>query len=143
MRLLGIDFGERRVGLALSDPTGTFAMPFETLERRSDATLIEEVLERIRDHAVSGLVLGVPHRAHGQPDSRIVRFGEKLAARSGLPLSLVDETLTTVEAERRLREAGLDPRKHKQRLDSLAAQILLQEELDRRAAQSPEEGRPA
>ena len=113
MRTLGIDFGETRIGLAISDPAGRVAVPLTTLER---------------------LVLGEPVGLDGQRGpaaERVERFGRKLAAVTGLPLALIDEALTTVAAAERLREAGIDPRRQPERLDALAAQILLQDALDR------------
>ncbi len=134
MRSLGIDFGEKRIGLAISDPAGRFALPLATLERRNDRSALRQIAEIAREQGVGKLVLGEPVGLDGQRGAnaeRVRRFGERLAEFTGLPLELVIEALTTVEAHERLREAGGDPRKEPARIDALAAQILLQEVLDR------------
>ncbi len=134
MRSLGIDFGEKRIGLAISDPGGRFALPLTTLERRNDRSALRQIAEIAREQEVGKLVLGEPVGLDGQRGAnadRVRRFGERLAELTGLPLELVNEALTTVEAQERLREAGIDPRKEPARIDALAAQILLQEALDR------------
>jgi putative pre-16S rRNA nuclease len=135
MRALGIDFGERRIGLAISDPEGRFALPLETLERANDRQAARRIAAIARREAVGCLVLGEPRNldgSRGEAAARVARFGRRLSEATGLPLELVDETLTTVEATGRLRAAGADPARHPQRVDAVAAQILLQEALDRR-----------
>jgi len=132
MRTLGIDFGERRIGLAISDAEGTFALPLLTLERRSDQAAIARIGEIIREEEVESLVVGEPVNidgSRGPAAERAKSFAAKLAAATGLPLRLVGETLTTVAAAARLREAGVDARRARERIDSVAAQILLEEAL--------------
>jgi putative Holliday junction resolvase len=134
MRTLGIDFGEKRIGLAISDPAGRVAVPLVTLERRNDRSAVRQIAEIARSEGIGRLVLGEPVGLDGQRGpaaERVERFGRKLAERTGLPLTRVDEALTTVAAAERLREAGIDPRRQPERLDALAAQILLQDALDR------------
>src|SRR5262245_3238095 len=133
MRCLGIDFGERRIGLAISDPEGRLAVPLATLVRRNDRSAVREIAEIARREGVGRLVLGEPVGLDGQRGEsaeRVRRFGDKLAEVSGLPVRLVNESLTTVEALERLRAAGIDPRRDPSRIDAVAAQILLQEALD-------------
>lgn len=133
MRCLGIDFGERRIGLAISDPEGRLAVPLTTLERRNDRSAVREIAEIARREGVARLVLGEPVGLDGQRGEaaeRVRRFGDRLAEVSGLPVRLVNESLTTVEAQERLRAAGIDPRREPARIDAVAAQILLQEALD-------------
>lgn len=135
VRYLGIDFGERRIGLAISDSAGRVATPLVTLERRSDEQAIEAIRVIAAEEAVEALVIGEPRRLDGTAGDAAARagaFAGKLAAATGLPCELVNEALTSVEAAARLREAGLDPRRHRERLDAVAAQILLQERLDER-----------
>lgn len=132
MRTLGIDFGERRIGLAISDAEGTFALPLLTLERRSDQAAIARIGEIIREEEVESLVVGEPVNvdgSRGPAAERAKSFAGKLAAATGLPLRLVGETLTTVAAAARLREAGVDARRARERIDAVAAQILLEEAL--------------
>lgn len=145
-RALGIDFGERRIGLALSDPEGRYALPFKTLERETDRRAIHRLAAIARQESVEQLVLGEPLGLDGQvgPNARRARrFGERLAEVTGLPVRFVDESLTTVEATARL-DHGRQPRRRQvrrgqgvgghaatdPRRDAVAAQIILQEALD-------------
>ncbi|MBW8876868.1 MAG: Holliday junction resolvase RuvX [Acidobacteria bacterium] len=133
MRSLGIDFGEKRIGLAISDPAGRVAVPLATLERRNDRSAVRQIAEIARREGIERLVLGEPvglDGRRGPAAERVERFGRKLTELTGLPLERVDEALTTVEAAARLRAAGVDPRRQPERLDALAAQILLQDALD-------------
>lgn len=142
LRALGIDFGERRIGLAISDPEGRLAVPLATLERRSDRSAVAQIAEIAAREGVERLVVGEPvglDGRRGPAAERARAFAERLAERTGLPLTLIDEALTSVEATARLREAGGDPRGRRGRrqaaakgkIDAVAAQILLQEALDR------------
>ena len=133
-RSLGIDFGEKRIGLAVSE--GGLAVPLTTVRRKDDRSALEEIAGIARREGVERLVVGEPRGLDGTRGTAAVRarrFGERLAARTGLPLEMVDEALTSVEAAERLRAAGIDPRRHPEKLDAVAAQILLQEALDRAA----------
>jgi putative pre-16S rRNA nuclease len=133
MRSLGIDFGEKRIGLAISDPAGRIAVPLTTLARRNDRSAARAIAEIARREEVGRLVLGEPvglDGRRGEAAERVRRFGDRLAAASGLPVRLVGEALTTVAAQERLREAGVDFRKDPALIDAVAAQILLQEALD-------------
>jgi putative holliday junction resolvase len=134
MRALGIDFGEKRIGLAISDPAGRLAVPLLTLERRNDRSALRQIAEIARQEGIERLFLGDPVDLYGRQSpvaERIRRFGARLAEITGLPLELVDETLTSVEAAQRLRQAGVDTRREPARIDAVAAQILLQDALDR------------
>lgn len=135
MRALGIDFGERRIGLALSDADGRWALPWQVVERSTDRRAIYRIADLARQEGISVLVIGEPRGLDGTAGPRVERvrrFGERLARVTGLPLRWVDETLTTVEARDRLRAAG---RGERQQRDAVAAQILLQEALDRGMAE--------
>lgn len=137
MRALGIDFGERRIGLAISDPAGRVAVPLCTLERKNDRGAARQIARIAATEGVENLILGEPLGAAGEPGdaaARIHRFAERLKRTTGLPLERVDETLTSAAAEERLRAAGVNLRKHPERIDAVAAQIILQEALDRRAS---------
>ncbi len=136
MRSLGIDFGERRIGVAISDDHARLALPLTTIERRSDRQAIGALREIIRQEQIERLVIGEPCDEEGVPTTlaaRIRQFGERLAKVVELPIRWTDESLTSVEAERQLREMGIDPRRHKGRIDMLAARILLQDVLDAEA----------
>lgn len=136
MRSLGIDFGEKRIGVAISDPDGRLAVPLTTLERRNDRSALRQIAEIARREGVGRLVLGEPVDLHGRRGAtaeRSRRFGARLAEMTGLPVEWVDEALTSVEAAGRLRQAGFDVRRDPGRIDAVAAQILLQDALDRDA----------
>jgi putative Holliday junction resolvase len=136
-RVLGIDFGEKRIGLAISDPEGRLAVPLTTLVRHDDRSAMAAIAEIARREGVGRLVLGEPvslDGTRGPAAARARRFGDRLAARTALPLTFVNEALTSVEAAARLRAAGIDPRRAPERIDAAAAQILLQEDLDRGGA---------
>lgn len=135
MRALGIDFGERRIGIAISDPEGSYALPRETLARSDDRSALAAIAAIAEREGIAWIVVGEPLRADGSagpPALRARRFAARLHAASGLPVETIDETLTSREADSRLREAGLPPAQRRERRDALAAQLLLQEALDRR-----------
>ena len=135
MRSLGIDYGTKRIGLALSDPEGRMAVPLDTLQRKDDRSALRAIAALARREGVGRFVVGEPvglDGTRGEAAERARRFGERLAEMTGLPVEMVNESLTSVEAAERLRAAGVDPRRNPERLDAVAAQILLQEALDRR-----------
>lgn len=134
-RLLAIDYGSKRVGLAISDAEGRVATPLETVARKDDRGVARQIARIVEREGVAGLVLGEPRRldgTRGDAAERVARFARRLEATTGLPVEMVDEALTSVEATRRLRAAGIDPGADPGRVDAVAAQILLQEVLDRR-----------
>jgi putative Holliday junction resolvase len=134
LRTLGIDFGERRIGLAVSDPEGRLAVPLTAIERQTDRRAAYRIADLVRSEEVEALVLGEPKDLQGRSGAaveRVHRFGQRLARITGLPVHWVDEALTTVEATERLQQAGMDRRDAPERRDSVAAQIILQEALDR------------
>lgn len=132
MRVLAIDFGEARIGLAISDPDGRLAVPLTTLLRKSDAGVLDQLADLVAAEGIQHLVLGEPRNIDGtlgEAATRVRSFKRKLEARIPLPCDLVDESLTTVEAHERLRDAGVDPRRDPARIDAIAAQILLEQYL--------------
>ena len=134
VRFLGIDIGEKRVGVAEGDSRVGIAVPHSTLRRVNDRELIADLKALASELGTDVLVVGEPRRLDGSigPAAERARaFARKLGRACELPVQTVNESLTSVEAERRLREAGVDPRKHPERVDATAAQILLQEALDR------------
>lgn len=137
-RVLGIDYGERRIGLALSDPTATIAQPLPTLTRRAGKRPpVSKILDIIDASDVVEIVVGLPLTLAGEDSdwTRTVRaFAETLHTRAALPVQLLDERMTSVQAERSVRSLGLrkSERERKERIDSAAAMILLQMYLDRR-----------
>lgn len=137
MRVLGIDYGERRIGLALSDPTRTLASPLPVLKRRrGKRPPMAALVEIIKENGVGILVFGLPLTLSGEDSdwTRTVReVAHTLADRTGLPVQFVDERLTSVRAERTVRSLGLpkSKREEKGRVDAAAAVLILQSWLDR------------
>lgn len=142
MRILGIDFGERRIGLALSDPTGTLASPLPTLKRRAGKRPpLTTLIDLVESHGVEAMVLGLPLTLRGEDSewTRVVRgVGAALSDRTGLPVHFVDERFTSVRAERAVRSLGLpkNKREQKERIDAAAAVLILQSWLDRRSGEA-------
>ena len=135
-RLLAVDWGEVRIGLALTDETQLIASPLETLTRRPGRRFpLRRFLELVEAHAPVGLVVGLPLDEAGEEGeaARAARaLGEALAARTGLPLVFVDERFTTARALGAIREMAGSPRGRKDDVDALAAAILLQHFLEQR-----------
>jgi putative Holliday junction resolvase len=136
VRALGIDFGEKRIGIAVSDPTGVLATPLETLRRRAGKRPPLARMEEIaRANEVEHLVVGLPLSLDGTEGSwcaEVRSMGESLARRLGVEVSFVDERFTSVRAERAVRAVGLPrrERERKERVDAAAAQLILQAWLD-------------
>jgi putative Holliday junction resolvase len=143
MRMLGLDFGARRIGLALSDPTGTLARPWRTLERGGEdgeaVRAVAEIVARLacEEEGLEAIVIGLPRRldgtAHAMTD-RVRAFAAALAAGVTMRVVLQDERLSSREAERRLSLNERDWRKRKLVLDAASAAVVLQDYLDERAA---------
>ena len=142
-RILGLDYGTRRVGAALSDPGRTIAFPAEVYELRGPKRDARHYCEIVEESEVERIVIGLPlHTSgrEGQLAARTRTFGDWLATVTGRPIVYFDERYTTVEAEQRLIDAGLKRQKRKALRDQLAAQIMLQSYLD---AGCPETEAPA
>jgi putative Holliday junction resolvase len=132
-RVLGLDFGTRRVGAAISDPRREIATPLEVHQRRDPAGDSRHYQELIREHEVDQIVIGLPLHTSGQVGTAVAlarRFGARLAVSTGRPVVFFDERYTTSEAEDVLIAAGLKRSRRKGLRDMLAAQILLQNYLD-------------
>ena len=132
-RLLAVDFGERRVGLAVSDPTGTIASPAGyILRRRGKRPPIAEIVRRADELGARGFVVGLPLDESGEDTPRaaeVRRIAAELEKRTGLPVELLDERFTTAAALRAVREMGGSVRGRKGDVDALAATVLLQHAL--------------
>jgi putative Holliday junction resolvase len=133
LRLLAVDYGDRRVGLAVSDPTGTIASPAGHIVRRAGKRPpIAEIVRRAEELGVEGFVLGLPLDQQGEDTPRateVRRIAAELEKRTGLPTRLVDERFTTAAALRTVRDMGGSTRGRKGDVDALAATILLQHAL--------------
>ena len=138
MRVLGIDYGLKRIGLALSDPTETIATPLDTLVRRRGKRAPLSKIESIAtEKGAKHLVIGLPLNPEGNEtewSEEVRAFGVKLSKRTNLQVSFVDERMTSVRAERTVRSIGLPKKKreNKARIDAAAAQLILQNWLDLR-----------
>ncbi|CCO25323.1 Holliday junction resolvase RuvX [Maridesulfovibrio hydrothermalis] len=134
MKALGIDFGTKRVGLAMTDPGGILAFPFKVIQRTTRNAMFTELLEIIEKEKVDEIIIGLPLSLDGEDTltTRQVRnFAASMERRVDLPIHLVDERLSSVAAEEELKEAGLWDRKRKKNLDSQAAKIILETWLNR------------
>lgn len=137
-RILAVDYGERRIGLAMSDPTATIAQPLPTLLRRAGKRPpVSKILDIITANEIEAVVVGLPLALSGEDTdwTRDVRaFAQTLQTRAGVTVDMFDERMTSVQAERSVRELGLkkSQREQKERIDSAAAIILLQLYLDQR-----------
>ncbi len=131
-RVLGIDIGTVRVGLAVSDPTGSIAQPLDVIAR---ADAVDDIVRLTRELQVEEIVVGIPLRMDGAagPEAREAEtFADEIAHRTGLRVSRFDERLSTVEAGRAMRSAGSSSRHQRGRVDKVAAAVVLQAFLDSR-----------
>jgi len=149
VRFLGIDYGRRRIGLALSDATGLLARPWKTVPRAGNpsqvaAALAREIAAMPEDEGgVGAIVLGLPRRLNGEDSelSALVReLAGHLARVTSLPVHCQDERLSSLEADARLAIDEKDWRKRKERLDAAAAAVILQDYLDGRERPTPIDG---
>lgn len=132
-RTLGVDFGDRRIGLALSDPLGVSALPLMTLRRTGWKKDLAEIQDLIRRHDVRRLVVGLPldmDGARGRRARLTEGFMDRLRGATGLPVIPWDERLTTVQAERVLIAGDVRRERRREVIDQVAAVILLQAWLD-------------
>ncbi|AMV40117.1 Holliday junction resolvase RuvX [Planctomyces sp. SH-PL62] len=132
-RVLGIDFGVKRVGAAISDPGGSIATPLEVYERRDPAQDARHYKQLVAEDEIERIVIGLPIHTSGRESESAVKaraWGAWLAETTGLPVFYYDERYTTVLAEDVLIEVGFSRQKRKGMRDMLAARILLQNYLD-------------
>jgi putative Holliday junction resolvase len=134
-RLLGIDYGERRVGLAISDPTGTIASPAGAIIRRAGKRPpVAELVRRAEALEARGFVVGLPLDGNGDETPRSTearRVGDELAKRTGLPVEFIDERYSTASALRAIHEMGGSTVGRKADVDALAAVVILQQAMRR------------
>lgn len=139
-RHMGLDVGDWRIGVALSDETATLASALTTLTRRGARRDLAAVAELAGGHEVTAVVVGLPLNmdgTRGPQAEKVLAFVEGLRRRLRVPVVTRDERLTTVEAEERLREAGVGWKERKRVVDQAAAVVILQEYLDERPAAAP------
>ena len=139
MRILGVDYGERRVGVAISDPLGSIALGGETIEVTSLKDAVAKVCATCQEKEVATVVVGLPLNMDGTRGpmvERVERFVVELTEASGLPVVTYDERLSSAMVERTLLDADMSRSKRKGVRDKLAAQVILQGYLDRQAYDS-------
>jgi putative Holliday junction resolvase len=145
VRLLGLDIGERRIGVSLSDPSGTIATPLVVLDAKGLERDLRPFACLVEDHEVGLLVIGLPVTMAGDegPQAAEVReVASRLSSHVGLPVEFVDERLTTVQARRAMAGQG-DAAKRKGAVDMVAATVMLQAYLDGRRLQDDTESEHA
>ena len=133
MRILGVDYGSKRVGLSMSDPCGSIASPMGIRHRVSASQDSEYFRELVRNYQLARIIVGLPVHTDGTECDKAQeakRYGAWLAAELGLPVELWDERFTAAEAETPLRRTSTRRKTRKKRRDMLAAQIMLQSYLD-------------
>ncbi len=133
MRVIAIDPGTKRVGVAVSDPTGTIAQALTTVQAEPRDTLAERLTQIATHQEATRIVVGLPRRLDGSygPEAKSAReLADELRQASSLPVELVDERLTTVAAERSLVAGGMRRAKRRASVDRVAATLLLQSHLD-------------
>jgi putative holliday junction resolvase len=136
-RILGLDVGARRIGLAISDPLGFTAQGLTTLQRRNRRYDFAELRRAVIENQVREIVVGNPLRMSGQTGTqaeKMAGFAEHLRREFSLPVHLWDERLSTAEAHRLLDETGIRDSRRKEVIDKMAAVLILQSFLDARAA---------
>ena len=134
-RIAGIDFGTVRIGVAISDASGSIASPLETYLRRDEAQDRRWFQKLVADEHIARFVVGLPVHLDGRESKKSTEaraFGQWLAEVSGLPVEYFDERFTTHEAQVFLSDSGLSKKKRQARLDKLAAQIMLTAYLEKR-----------
>jgi putative Holliday junction resolvase len=135
MRVLALDLGERRIGVAMSDAEGTLAMPLTTLKAAPRQRALAQIVELVHEHTVEEVVVGLPLTMSGEvgAQAQLARtFATELEHMLEQPVHLFDERLTTVVADQMMRDLGIKADKRKARVDELAASIILQDYLDHR-----------
>lgn len=136
MRILGLDFGSKTVGVAVSDPTGLIATGLEIIRREKETKLrrtYARIEELCTEYGVEKIVLGLPLNMNGTEGERVIKtkaFAEDIERRTGLPIVFVDERLTTVEADELMMDLGIRREERKAHVDRIAAAYILQTYLD-------------
>lgn len=139
MRVLAVDPGSRRIGLALSDEAGAVALPLQTVERRSEEAAVRRIAEVAREQGAGEIVVGLPLEldgTEGPAARRARRFAEAVRREAEVPVVMWDERLTTLMAERALRDTGVCGSKRRRVVDQAAATVLLSGYLEARRARA-------
>ncbi len=133
-RILGVDYGERRFGVAVSDPLQTIAASLVTLHRKGQSFLIEEIAALVQEQAAIAMVIGLPLHMDGRSGDKaeaVLTFARLLAEKIAIPVFTQDERWTTASAHKSLHERGKQPSRQRDNIDQIAAAFILQSFLDR------------
>ncbi|MGM9992446.1 MAG: Holliday junction resolvase RuvX [Candidatus Bruticola sp.] len=134
MRVLGIDLGEKRIGLAISDPMGIIASPYDVWEGRDRDGLPGRIRHLVEERSIGLVVVGLPNRTDrlgGEKAEYCTAFAKELQERLTVPVELMDERLTTVMAHQAMSAGGVKEKKRRQSVDKIAAVLILQSWLDK------------
>jgi len=132
-RVLGLEIGSKRIGVAVSDPLGITAQSLAVIKAESDQEIVEKLKPIINDQKVDEIVLGLPlnmNGTEGPQAKRVIEFCDFLKGEINIPVKLWDERMTTAQVERIMIEADVTRKKRKEKIDKLAAQVILQSYLD-------------
>ena len=144
MRIMAIDYGDARTGVALSDPTGFLAGQTFLIKSRKQEVVLEELAALVQRHGAQELVMGYPRNMDGTLGPRAEKyaaFARRLEEATGLPVALWDERRTTVDAHRILGEQGVRAKNRKDKIDSVAATLILEGYLDWKRLQAQRQER--
>ena len=133
MRSLGLDIGDKRIGVALSDPQGILASPFTIINCKDEKADVEAIISIINQNQVRQIVVGLPRSMNGslgKQAEKVKAFTQKLCSHTGVPVEFRDERLTTVSAKRLMQAANTKKAKSKAKYDAIAAALILQGYLD-------------
>jgi putative Holliday junction resolvase len=133
-RILGLDFGEKRIGVSISDPLRITAQPLPTIIYKNDNQLWTILDQLFIEHEIEKIVIGLPlnmNGSFGMSSQKVESFSKKIKNRYKLEVELLDERLTSSVAETTMRELGIKPSKNKDKIDKLAAILILQNYLDK------------
>ena len=139
MRILGLDIGTRRTGVAISDPEELMAVPLLMIEHSDENATLESILGLIDEHGIGCIVVGMPHSLDGSLNKQAIGvedFTSQLSQRTRVPIETWDERLSTVAAHKMMSNAGTKKKKRKEQVDALAATLILQGYLDRQQAKN-------
>lgn len=135
-RLVGIDYGMARIGVALSDPSQIIASPIETLQNQKKVELtVKALLEILKEHEIEEIIVGVPYKLNGEHSfstDETLHFVEELKKQGPFPVKTWDERLTTVQVERAMKENSLSRKKRSKVIDAACATLILQSYLDQK-----------
>ena len=138
-RVLALDIGERRIGVAISDEGGVLAQPLQVIERKGTATDVAQVVRLLQEQQAQEIVVGMPYTLRGGQAGaaeKVQSFLAVLREAVQVPIVLVDERLSTVEADRRMREASVRRLARRSRVDAVAAALILERYLSERRNQA-------